>query len=118
MRRFHPACLALVAALALAVATPAAALKKELGPIAGFSYSDMSIDGSDKLTGRGSFAGGGVLDLGFNDKFGLRIEPMFVSKGAKATHRNAYWGSVDGVTFNLNYIAVPILARYDLPSKS
>src|SRR5262245_28372002 len=116
MRSIRPVWLAMVAVLALGSATPAAALKKEIGPIAGFSYSNLNIDGSDALEGRGSFAGGGVLELGFNDHFGLRIEPTFVSKGAKATHRNAYWGSVDGVTFDLNYIAVPILARYNLPS--
>jgi len=99
-------------------AAPAAALDKAIGPVAGFSYSDLSIDGQSGLEGRASFAGGGVVDLGLNDKFGIRIEPMFVSKGAKATHRNAYWGSVDGVTFNLKYIELPIMARYNLPSKS
>lgn len=104
--------------LALGVATPAAALTKSVGAIAGFSYSNLNIQSSSGLDGRGSFAGGGVLDLGFGDKFGLRIEPMFVSKGAKTTHRNAYWGTIDGVVFDLNYIDVPVVARYALPTTS
>ena len=117
MRSIRPSALALVALL-IGVAPAAAAVTKAIGPIAGFSYSDLDISGSDKLEGRASFAGGAVLDLGFNDKFGLRIEPTFVSKGAKATHRNAYWGSIDGAQFNLEYIELPIMARYDLPAKS
>jgi len=118
MRWIQPRSLAFAAMLALTTAAPALAVKKSAGVIAGFSYSNLNIQGSSGLDGRGSFAGGGVLDLGVNDKFGVRIEPMFVSKGAKSTHRNAYWGSVDGALFNLNYIDVPVLARYALPTTS
>jgi len=117
MRSIRSSVLALV--VLLAGAAPAAAeMTKAIGPIAGFSYSNLNISGSDALDARSTFAGGGVLDLGFNDKFGLRIEPMFVSKGAKATHRNAYWGSIDGTMFDLKYIEFPVMARYNLPSKS
>lgn len=118
MRSIRTSSLTLATVLVLAVAAPAAAGTKSAGFIAGFSYSNLNIQGSSGLDGRGSFAGGGVLDLGVNDKFGIRIEPTFVSKGAKATHRNAYFGSVDGVLFDLNYIDVPVLARFDLPSES
>jgi len=118
MRPIQPRMLAHAAMLALLIASPAAALTKELGPIAGFSYSNLNISGQSGLNGRASVALGAELDLGFNEHFGLRIDPMFVSKGAEATHRNAYWGTMDGAKFNLNYIDVPVLARYDLPAKS
>jgi hypothetical protein len=100
--------------VALAYAAPAAALTKAAGVIAGYNFSNLSISGQSDIQGRSSFLAGGVLDLGFNDRFGLRIEPSYVSKGAKATHHNAYWGTMDGVVFNLDYIDVPVLARYDL----
>lgn len=101
-------------ALALSLASPAAALNTQLGPIAGFSFSNLRIEGQSDIEGTSSFAAGGVVDLGFNDQFGIRIEPTWVTKGAKATHRNAYWGTIDGAVFKLDYIDVPVLARYDL----
>jgi hypothetical protein len=58
-----------------------------------------------------------VVDFWINDTFGIRVEPTWLSKGAKATHHNDYWGTMDGVTFKLDYIDVPVLARLDL-SKS
>ena len=58
-----------------------------------------------------------MVDFWINDTFGIRVEPTWLSKGAKATQHNAYWGTIDGVVFNLDYIDVPVLARLDL-SKS
>src|SRR4030095_4096055 len=46
--------------------------------------------------------------------FGLGAEPIWVSKGAKAIQRNAYWGSLPEAVFKIDCIDVPILARYDL----
>ena len=53
-------------------------------------------------------------DFTINDRLGIRVEPMFLSKGAKATERNAYWSTIDGVWFDLDYIEVPVLARFHL----
>jgi hypothetical protein len=103
----------MLAALAVCVASPALA-GVEVGPITGFSFSNLRIDGSDNLQGRSSFAIGGAVDYGFNDRMGIRVEPTFLSKGTKATERNAYWGTMDGVVFDLAYLDVPMLLRYDL----
>src|SRR5262249_27813147 len=78
MRWLQPRFLAFATMLALVAAAPALAVTRSAGVIAGFSYSNLNIQGSSGLDGRGSFAGGGVLDLGVNDKFGIRVEPMFV----------------------------------------
>jgi len=67
MRPIQPRMLAHAAMLALLIASPAAALTKELGPIAGFSYSNLNISGQSGLNGRASVALGAALDLGFNE---------------------------------------------------
>ena len=104
----------LFVALALSFALPAGAANVQLGVLAGFNFSSLNIDGKSHMEGRSSFAAGGVVDWGLNDRIGIRIEPTFVSKGGKATQRNSYWGTIDGAVFKLDYIDVPVLARFDL----
>jgi len=89
-------------------------LGMEVGPIAGFSFSNLRINGESGVEGRSSFTAGVAVDYPISDRAGIRVEPSFVSKGAKATKRNAYWGTVDGAVFDLSYINFPVLARYDL----
>ena len=105
--------LVLVAAVALASAAPAAAVTKELGVIGGFNFSNLKIEGQSGLDARSAFAIGGVFDVGFNARFGVRVEPVYLKSGADATSRNAYWGTMDGAEFKFDYIGVPVLARYD-----
>ena len=100
--------------LALSLASTPAVAETQLGLIGGLNFSNLRIEGANSLGVRTSFAAGGVVDVGLNDRFGIRIEPMFLSKGTKATQRNAYWGTVDGAVFKLDYINVPVLARIDL----
>jgi opacity protein-like surface antigen len=105
--------LACVAVIGLAAAAPAAALTKELGVIGGFNFSTLKIEGQSGIDARSAFAVGGVLDLGLKDRFGIRIEPMYLRSGGDATQRNAYWGTMDGAEFKLDYIGIPVLAHYD-----
>lgn len=104
----------LFAALALSLASAPAAAKTEVGVITGFNFGTLSIDGVSEMDPRGAFALGGVADVGISDRFGIRIEPMFMSKGGKSTERNVYWGMNNGAVFQLDCIDVPILARFDL----
>lgn len=104
----------LIVALGLLHSSTAVAVTTQLGVLAGFNFADLNIDGQSGMDVRTSFAAGGVLDLGFSDRFGIRIEPTFLSKGGKATSRNAYWGTIDGAVFKLDYIDLPVLARIDL----
>lgn len=105
--------LAMMAAVGLASAAPAGAMTKAAGVIGGFNISTLKIDGQSGIDARSEFAVGGVLDLALNERFGVRIEPIYLRGGANATHRNAYWGTMDGADFKLDYIGVPVLARYD-----
>lgn len=105
--------LALAAAFALAGAVPASAMTKEVGVIGGFNVSTLKIDGQSGIDARSAFAVGGVLELGLKPHFAVRLEPMYLRNGGDATHRNAYWGTMDGAEFKLDYIGLPLLARYD-----
>ena len=109
--RFHA--LAFVAVIALSSAAPAVALTKDVGVIGGFNFSTLTIEGQSGIDARSAFAVGGVLDLGLRPRFGIRIEPMYLRGGGDATNRNAYWGTMDGAEFKLDYIGIPVLAHYD-----
>ena len=102
--------------LTLVLASRPAAAATQVGVIAGPNFSNLRIDGASDLNVRSTFAVGGVVDLGINDRWGIRIEPTYLSKGTKAQHRNAYWGTMDGAIFKLNYVDLPLLARIDLAS--
>ena len=105
--------LALVAAVGLAGAAPArAAMTKAAGVIGGFNVSTLRIDGKSGIDSRSEFAIGGVFEMGLNERFAVRVEPMYLRSGANATQRNAYWGTMDGADFKLDYISLPVLARY------
>jgi hypothetical protein len=104
----------LVVLLALSLLSTSATAGTQVGVTAGFNMATLRIDGADGIDARTSFAAGGVVDLGINDRFGIRIEPTFTSKGGKATQRNAYWGTMDGAVFKIDCIDVPVLARFDL----
>lgn len=84
------------------------------GPIAGLNIANLDIEGRSGLNVRTTVALGGAVDIGLGERFGLRIEPMFVSKGTKAQKYNAYWASVDKAVFELDYANIPVLARYEL----
>ena len=115
MRRVRSLFLALVA---LSLASNAFALTPEFGVIAGLNLAKLNIEGRDNGELRTAFAAGGVFDLGLNDRFGVRIEPSFLSRGGKAEKRNAYWGTIDGAVFQLDYVDVPVLARYNLTAET
>ena len=104
--------LALVAVLGLAGAAPAIGATKTVGVIGGFNVSTLKISGRSGIDAASEFAVGGVFELGLNDRFGVRVEPMYLRNGANATKRNAYWGTMDGADFKLDYLSLPVLARY------
>ncbi len=106
-----------VCLMIVSVPAPYAA-ETRFGPIAGLNIANLDIEGQSGLNVRTTFAIGGAVDIGLGGKFGLRIEPMYMSKGTKAQKRNAYWGSVDEAVFQLDYANIPVMARYDLGSSS
>src|SRR5262245_47119475 len=104
----------LLVACALLLASSPAWAETRLGAIAGFNFASLNIDAVSSLGVRSSFAVGGVVDQSITKRLGVRVEPMFLSKGAKTTQNNLYSATVDEAKFKLDYIDVPILARFDL----
>jgi opacity protein-like surface antigen len=114
MKRMRLLVVVLASSIALSLAATSSHAEMQIGAIGGLNIANLSIDGSNSLNVRTTFAIGGVVDFGITERFGIRAEPMFVSKGTKAQERNAYWSTVDEAVFELDYIELPVLARYDL----
>jgi hypothetical protein len=104
----------LVAAMLLgAVATQAQGVDFGIKAGANFAKFNGDLD-SDGIT---SFHAGAVLELNIVPTFSVQAEGLFSSVGGKATYEAEGLG---GVTkdFNLDYISVPVLAKfYVLPEK-
>ena len=118
MKRMYLVAAVLASSIALSLAATASHAEMKFGAIGGLNIANLDIDGSSSLNVRTTFAVGGVIDFGISERFGIRAEPMFVSKGAKAQERNAYWSTVDKAVFELDYIELPVLARYDFATTS
>ena len=69
------------------------------GAKAGLNMSNISTDGASSLL---AFHLGGFAELKLNDKFAVQPELLYSAQGAK----------VGGVDFNLNYINIPVMAKY------
>ena len=69
------------------------------GAKAGLNISNISTDGASSLL---AFHLGGFAELKLNDKFAVQPELLYSAQGAK----------VGGVDFNLNYINIPVMAKY------
>ena len=79
-----------VVACALLLASSPAWAETQLGAIAGFNFASLNIDATSSLGTRSPFAVGGVLDQSIKGRLGIRVEPMFLSKGAKTSQNNLY----------------------------
>lgn len=104
----------LLVVCALLLASSPAWAETQLGAIAGINFASLNIDAVSSLGVRSSFAVGGMVDQSITKRLGVRVEPMFLSKGAKTSQNNLYSATVDEAKFKLDYIDVPILARFDL----
>ena len=110
--------LAWFAALAGFAVLPSALCFAEtrLGPIAGLNAANLDIEGQSDLSPRYTLAIGAAIDIGVGTQFGVRMEPMFISKGCKAPGWNRAWVSIDGAEFHLDYLNLAVLGRYDFGS--
>lgn len=73
----------------------------------GGNYATIAGDETDNLDGKIGFFFGGVAELGVSDKFAVQPEVLFSQQGAKYSDSDGFDGK-----FNLNYINVPVMAKY------
>lgn len=115
----RPLVLAAVA-LAVTVATASAQSIKNIGVIAGVNFStfngsdaDLTSIGLDKgsLTG---FLGGVFVDLPLGASVVLEPSAVYIGKGAKYAITDP--GVSGDITFDVEYIEIPVLLRYNFKS--
>jgi hypothetical protein len=93
-----------------AVSAQAQALnpKPTLGVIAGLNLAKVGGSDVSDVSNRTGLAAGLYATFHMHKGFGIEPEALFSMQGAKSGTQ----------TVKLNYIQVPVLARYDFPSKS
>ena len=101
--------LGLAALFALPLAAPASA-QASAGVKAGLSVATLSGDEADGLDPRLGFTGGLQLRYDVNPSFALQAEALYAQKGAEDGDDFA-----DPGTYRLDYIEVPVLARFAIP---
>jgi opacity protein-like surface antigen len=98
-----------VVAVASAQTASAPQASRRLGLLAGINlatFAGSNVQGASNHTG---FLGGVVLVLPMAQDFALQIEGEFTMKGAESNSSNA------NSSFKLNYVELPVLARFDVP---
>jgi hypothetical protein len=103
--------LLLACILGLAFAVPAEAQRNRVGFVTGLTISKFEIDFGNLDTKTG-FAFGGVLDFVLDERFAVRVTPVFIQKGAKQTVTDDMEFGAADLTFDVNYFEVPILLKY------
>jgi len=97
----------LTAVFAVGVLLSANAQKIEYGVKAGLNLSTLVGDGGDGFDSRTSFHIGGILNYEISEKFAIQPELFYSAQGADFNDE-----FLDGATFRLDYINIPILADY------
>ncbi|MEN8788224.1 MAG: porin family protein [Flavobacteriaceae bacterium] len=73
----------------------------------GGNYATIAGDDTDNVDGKIGFFVGGVAEFGVADKFAVQPEVLFSQQGGKYSDSGGFDGQ-----FNLNYINVPVMAKF------
>jgi opacity protein-like surface antigen len=79
----------------------------KFGVKAGLNLADWSGDNADGIDSRVAFHVGGLAEIKLSDKFALQPELLYSSQGGKA----------DGGTYNVDYINIPVMAKFYVVDK-
>jgi hypothetical protein len=85
-----------------------------LGVKAGPNFASISGDDTEDVDGRTSLHFGAVAEFGVSEAFSIQPELLYNSIGATSSYTDTF----DGMTFNvdetlkLNYLSLPIMAKY------
>ncbi|WP_136668743.1 porin family protein [Flavobacterium sp. H122] len=78
------------------------AQETKFGVKAGLNLADWSGDDADGIDSKVGFHVGGFAEIKLNDKFALQPELLYSAQGGKA----------DGGTYNVDYINIPVMAKF------
>ena len=96
------------AALLMSLFHDAEARKSYFGVKGGVNHANIVGDDADELEPRDRFVGGVFYGMDFTDDFGLRIDGLYVQKGAEGLF-TVEDGDEHNVVFSLDYIEFPVL---------
>jgi hypothetical protein len=106
----------LFALLALFIVAPVSA-QVDLGVMGGLNASNLSGENvaGEKIdfSGRAGFGIGGVLDVRLSEKVALRLEPMYLQKGAEYYETDQQFGALK-VAVKAANLEMPVLLKIDL----
>lgn len=109
-------CVSFVIPIVLLLGTPAFA-QNHLGIIGGLNIANLNgkdVDGVKvDFSSRMAMGIGGVVEIGLNEKVALRLEPMYLQKGAKFSS-NLVDEDFSQVTFKSAYLEVPLFLKIAL----
>ena len=101
-------------AVVLSVCYSATSQETKFGVKGGANFATLSGDDTDGIDGRTGFHIGGLAEIMFNDSFGVQPELVYSNQGASEEFSES--GLTGKYTLKLDYINVPILAKYFLTS--
>jgi opacity protein-like surface antigen len=89
--------------------------QNRVGLVTGLNVANLSIDSNDpdqlENTSRTGFALGAVVEMPWKNKLGLRVEPMYIQKGAKSEGEFSD-GDAWKIDINLKYLEIPAFVTY------
>jgi hypothetical protein len=106
---------ACVCAMWLAVSNDAMARDSYVGVRGGVNIADITGDDSENLDSRNRFMGGAFYGINFTDDFGVRVDGLYVQKGAEGDFPAAD-GDVHESIVRLDYLEFPVLFMVGFPT--
>jgi hypothetical protein len=92
-----------------ALASSARGLDLYAGAAGGVHVGDLTGDGADAAKTKTGFVGGGYLGADFHPHFGLRLEGLFVMRGAKGSIVTPGDDHAHDSTWSVNDVELPLL---------
>jgi hypothetical protein len=107
-------CLLLMVLVVLAM-TLSASAGPQLGIVGGLNIANADVENADgdvdlDLDSRTGFGVGGVVDFRLTETAVLRLEPMYLQKGAKESQ------GIEEAAWELAYLEIPAFLKFDLGS--
>jgi hypothetical protein len=88
---------------------------KWAGVKGGINMADLTGDDVSNTDMRNAFAGGAFFGWGINEQFGIQIEGLYMSKGAKSKE-DLGGGTPEDVTYKFDYIEFPVFLAVRFPA--
>ncbi len=105
----------LLAAMMICSLDEAQARKSYAGVKGGVNIADITGDDADTLSSRNRFIGGAFYGIDFADDFGVRVDGLYVQKGAEGPFESED-GDIHETILTLDYLEFPVLFMVGFPT--